>query len=107
MGASKVITKIGTISCMVQYSSLTPPITASNWPFDIAVRSGANKVVVSFSDTNNIGIYTVGTDSWTLDMWSTECSGCKGFGIDAIYSSGEYYAALRGSSTSKIVKGTF
>ena len=30
-----------------------------------------------------------------------------GFGIDAIYSSGEYYAALRGSSTSKIVKGTF
>ncbi|MGI0057462.1 MAG: hypothetical protein ACREAK_08840, partial [Nitrosarchaeum sp.] len=104
-GSAKVIGSVST-SCTgsVFYSSLTgiPPI---NWPFDVAVRSGADKVVVTMSDNAKVGIYNISANTWTYDDWNTECSGCAGFGIDAIYSTGDYYAALRGS-TSKIVKGT-
>lgn len=105
-GASKVIRSVST-SCngSIFTSSLTG-IPSVNWPFDVAVRSGADKVIVTMSDNAKIGIYDISADTWTFDDWSTECSGCTGFGIDAIYSTGDYYAALRGTSTSKIVKGT-
>lgn len=105
--AAKVIKAVGTLSCLVVKTSALTSITPDHLPYDIAVKSGATKVIVSYNDLAGVGIYDIGTDSWTNESWSTECSGCTGFGIDAIYSSGDYYAAMRGSTTSKIVKGTF
>jgi hypothetical protein len=90
----------GTLSCLVAETSPTAP----GHPFDIAVKQ--NAAVVTFNDIPKVGIYSTTTHAWTFDDWSTECSGCIGFGIDTIYSTGDYYAALRGS-ISKIVKGTF
>ena len=98
------IRAIGTLSCLVAETSPTTP-TTTNKPFDIAVVSG-NKVAVTFNDTPNIGFYSITTHTWTTDDWSSDCNGCTGFGIDALYSTGDYYAALRGT-TSKIVKGVF
>lgn len=98
----KKIRAIGTLSCAVAETSPA----ASNTPFDIAVKTG-NTVIVTFNDVPKVGIYSISTHTWTgTDDWSIECSGCTGFGIDTIYSTGDYYAAMRGS-TSKVVKGTF
>lgn len=104
---AQVIQGIATLSCgIVRTSALTTP-TFDHLPFDIAVRSGGDKVIVSFNDESDVGIYDISADSWTFDDWNAECSGCTGFGIDAIYSTGDYYAAMRGTTTSKIVKGVF
>jgi hypothetical protein len=66
-GSAKVIGSMST-SCTGTpfYSSLTgiPPV---NWPFDVAVRSGADKVIVTMSDNAKIGIYDISANTWTYD----------------------------------------
>jgi hypothetical protein len=75
--------------------------------YDIAVINNGIPVVTWIFDPK-ISKYDYNTNLWTTHDWNTDCSGCDGFGIDTIYSTNTYYAALRSlSGTSKIVTGSF
>lgn len=80
---------------------------SSRTPFDIAIAGGGVDPYVTFTLNAKVARYKTSTHLWsTPDDWNPECSGCVGFGIDAIMSTNTYYAAERGDPTSKLVVGS-
>lgn len=99
----KKIRAVGTLSCLVAETSTTAP----NRVYDVAVIGSYGYAVVTFVDVPKVAKYDYSTDQWIVDDLSSECSNCEGFGIDTIYSSKTYYAALRSPNGSKLVVGSF
>ncbi|MEM4237948.1 MAG: hypothetical protein QW050_03050, partial [Candidatus Nitrosocaldaceae archaeon] len=89
--------------CLVAETSTTAP----NRVYDVAVIGSYGYAVVTFVDVPKVAKYDYSTDQWIVDDLSSECSNCEGFGIDTIYSSNTYYAALRSPNGSKLVVGSF
>lgn len=57
------------------------------------------------NDVAKVAQYDFGTDSWTTHDWSSDCSGCTGFGIDV--SSSRYFATMDGTNDHKLVVGDY